>query len=109
MEEDDRGAILRELKKISKVLTLTNAAIIEEELIKIINTDSRKKMWVLMDSHRMPGDLAKETGVTVMTVSNFLRAAAKAGVIEYTQREPPCRILDYVPPSWIELTERTSV
>jgi hypothetical protein len=28
---------------------------------------------------------------------------AAAGFIKYSPREPPQRILDYVPPSWIDL------
>lgn len=105
MEENDKSAILRELKKISKILILANVAIIEKELSEIANTDARKKMWVLMDGKRMPKDLAEDTGVTNMAVSKFLRAATRAGFIEYVQREAPSRIWDYVPPSWIELLE----
>lgn len=94
---------LRELRKISKILVLANAPIIEKELSKIANSDARKKMWVLIDGKRMPKDLAKEAGVTQMAVSYFLNAAAAAEFIEYTQREPPRKILDYVPPTWIDL------
>jgi len=106
MEENDKNAMLRELKKISKVLTLANAKIIEEELSKVANTTARKKMWVLMDGRRMPKDLAEETGVTNMAVSIFLKAATSAELAEYTQREAPRRVLDYVPPSWLELLEK---
>jgi len=105
MDENEKGAILRELKKVSKILTLSNVTIIEEELSKIVNTDARKKIWVLMDGKKMPKDLAEETGVTIMAVSKFLKAATRAGLIEYVQREAPSRILDYVPPLWIELLE----
>lgn len=94
---------LRELRKISKILILANASIIEKELSKNANSDARKKMWVLIDGKRMPKDIAKEAGVTQMAVSYFLNAASAAEFIEYTQREPPRRIMDYVPPSWIDL------
>jgi len=95
--------VLRELRKISKILILANASIIEKELSKIANSNSRKKVWVLIDGERMPKDLAKEAGVTQMAVSYFLNAAASAEFIEYTKREPPRKILDYVPPAWIDL------
>lgn len=96
---------LRELRKISRILILANAASIGKELSKICTTNERKKMWVLMDGKRMPKDLAKETGVTAMSVSRFLAAGVAAGLIEYNRGEPPRRILDYVPPSWIELVK----
>jgi hypothetical protein len=98
-------ATLRELRKISRILILTNAVAVEKELSKIATTNERKKMWVLMDGKRMPKDLAKEIGVTAMAVSNFLAAGVAAELIEYNRGEPPRRMLDYVPPSWIELVK----
>lgn len=56
-----------------------------------------------MDGNRMPADIAQEAKVTAMTVSNFVNAGKAAELIEYKKGEPPKRILDYVPPSWIEL------
>jgi hypothetical protein len=100
---EDDGRTFWELKKISKILALANAPIIEKELAKIANSAKRKKMWVLLDGKRMPKEIAQEVGVTQMAVSYFLNAAAAAELIEYTQREPPRRLLDYVPPAWIDL------
>jgi hypothetical protein len=102
-------ASLRELRKISRILILANAASVEKELSKIATTNERKKMWVLMDGKKMPKDLAKETGVTIMTVSNFLAAGVAAELVEYNRGEPPRRILDYVPPNWIELVKLPAV
>ncbi len=96
---------LRELRKISRILILANATFVEKELSKIATTNDRKKMWVLMDGKRMPGDIAKETGVTAMAVSIFLNAGVAAELVEYQRGEPPRRILDYVPPGWIELVK----
>lgn len=96
---------LRELRKISRILILTNAASVEKELSKIATTNDRKKMWVLMDGKRMPADIAKESGVTAAAVSYFLNAGIAAELIEYNRGEPPRRILDYVPPAWIELVK----
>ena len=101
--EDKEGLILSELTKISKILTLANSKAIEEEIGKIAHSEARKKMWVLIDGKRMPKDIAKEAKVTAMAVSYFLEAASAAGFAHYAQREPPKKILDYVPPSWISL------
>ena len=96
--------VLRELQKISKILMLANAEIVENELSKIASTEDRKKMWVLIDGQRMPKEIADTVGVTPMAVSYFLSSAVTAGLIEYIQGTPPRRILDYVPPAWIEAT-----
>jgi len=101
--------ILNELRKISKLLVLSNAKVIEVELNKIASNDARKKMWVLIDGKKMPKDLAKETRVTAMAVSNFLNAALAGGLIEYAPRQPPIRALDYVPPSWLSLVKLPDV
>jgi len=94
---------LRELKLISKVLILTNAGAIERELSKIATTNDRKKMWVLIDGKRMPKEIADQAGVTQMAVSYFVNAGVVAELIEYVKGKPPRRILNYVPPEWINL------
>jgi len=97
--------MLRELRRISKILILTNASTIEKELSKIASSDDRKCMWICIDGKRMPKNIANEVGVTQIAVSYFLNAGVAAGLIEYVKGEPPRRILDYVPPVWIDLVE----
>jgi len=99
----DEDAVLKELKKISKILTLANSSIIENELAKIAGTNERKKMWLLLDGKRMPTDIAKEAGVSAMAVSYFLNTGKVAELINYERGKPPTRALDYIPPSWIDL------
>jgi DNA-binding MarR family transcriptional regulator len=94
--------VLRELQKISKLLILANASAIEKELSSLASTDERKKMWILMDGKKMPKDIAEQVGVTPMAVSYFISSAVAAGLVEYSQGTPPRRVLDYVPPAWIE-------
>lgn len=105
----ETNATLRELRKISRILILANASVIEKELSEIATSNVRKKIWVLIDGKRMAKDIAKEIGITQMAVSYFLSAAVAAELIEYTPRKPPRRILDYVPPSWIELVKLPTV
>ncbi len=94
---------LRELKKISKILLFSNAPIIEKEIAKIANSDSRKKMWVLMSGKLLQKDIAKAVGVTKAAVSYFVTACVAAELIDCERGEAPTRKLDYVPPSWINL------
>jgi len=106
MSGENNDLVLEELKKITKILLLTNADSIEAEIAKVANNDGRKKMWASMDGVKMPKELAAKAGVTSMTASNFLNAALVADLIEYTARQPPRRKLDYVPPSWLSLIEQ---
>lgn len=95
--------MLRELKKISKILLLSNAPAVEKELAKVATSTDRKRMWVLIDGNRMQKDIADAIRVTQAAVSYFLTAAQAADLIEYKRGEPPRRLLDYVPPAWVEL------
>ncbi|MCW4004983.1 MAG: LacI family DNA-binding transcriptional regulator [Candidatus Bathyarchaeota archaeon] len=95
--------VLNELRKISKILLLSNSAQIDNELEKVADNEARKKMWVLIDGKRMPKDFATEVGVSLMTVSRFLDSASAADLVAYTPKKPPVKTLDYVPPSWLNL------
>jgi hypothetical protein len=97
--------VLQELKNITKILTLGNAGVLESEIAKVANSNSRKKIWALMDGKRTTSDLVKETGMTLQGVLNFIYAAQAVDLVEYTQRQPPRRKFDYVPPAWIVLVE----
>lgn len=102
-KSNGESSVLLELKKMSKILILANSAIIEQELSKIANSDARKKMWVLIDGKRMQKAIADEVGVTQAAVSYFLTALAAAEFVEYNKGEPPRRILEYIPPAWIDI------
>jgi len=99
----DGDAVLEELKRISKILTLAHGESLEKELSKIATTDERKKMWVFIDGVKLSKDIAKDVGVTVRSVNGFLSVCEKAGLIENPWGKPPKRKIDYVPAKWVEL------
>jgi len=103
----DSDATLRELKTISKILLLSNSQAVKKEIEKITNSVARKKMWVLTDGTHMPKTIADEAKVTQAAVSYFLTVGVAAGLIQYNRGEPPKRIIDYVPPEWVELIQGT--
>lgn len=96
---------LVQLKKISKILILANAKAIESELSKYATTDERKKIWVLIDGQTMSKDIAQSIGITKRGVDKFLKTLEIAELIENPRGEAPKRLLDYVPPSWLELVK----
>ena len=103
---DKKDPILTELKKISKLLTLAHGDALEKELEKIANTEKRKVMWVLIDGTRMTKEIAEFIGVTERGVNKFLRELSLAEFAENPRGKPPRRLIDYVPPSWINLLEK---
>jgi len=94
---------LFELRKISKILILANAEKIERELLKYATTDDRKKVWILIDGQRMTNDIAKMIGVKRRAVDTFLKFLENAELVENPRGKPPKKIINYVPPTWLEL------
>jgi len=102
MSQED---VLRELRKITKVLTLSNSSTIEKELSKVASSKERKQMWAYLNGKRMPKDIADAVKITPQAVSLFLNAGVALELVEYQRGRPPRRILDYVPPEWLSLVE----
>jgi DNA-binding MarR family transcriptional regulator len=96
---------LAELKKISRILALVNAKAIETELLKYATTKDRKKVWVLINGQRGSREIAELIGITKRGVNKILKVFETATLIENLKKQPPKRLLDYVPPSWIKLVK----
>ena len=97
---------LKELQKITKILTLAHAEALEKEISKYATTDVRKKIWVLINGTNMPKDMVRLIGkVKVRAIETFLDELEEAQFIENPKRKPPRKLIDYVPPAWIELLE----
>jgi DNA-binding transcriptional regulator GbsR (MarR family) len=96
---------LAELKKISKILTLVNAEILEKELAKYVSTPERKKAWVLIDGQRLPDEIINSSGMKQAALYNFLKLLSNANLIETPHGKAPKKKLDYVPASWLELLQ----
>jgi len=94
---------LEELKKISKILTLVNAKALEIELSKYATTDERKKAWILIDGNTLPEEIGEKAGMKLRTIQEFLKILADATLIENFRGNPPRRLIEYVPPPWLEL------
>jgi hypothetical protein len=97
--------VILELRKINRVLTLSNAERIEEELSKIATTSERKKIWVMINGDRSQDDIANALGVARRTVNIFVGVLATADLVDAQRGKPPRRILNYVPPSWLDLVQ----
>jgi len=106
MSREIEKMILEELKTLSKTITIIFGDRIEKELSKIATTNERKIIWVLIDGRRMSKEIAKMLGITEQAVNTFLRSLAQSGFAENPRGKPPKRIINYVPPSWLELFEK---
>lgn len=96
---------LREIKKLSKILTISNGEVLEKELSKYATTPDRKKIWVLIDGKNQTKEIMQLTGAAKRTVDAFLQTLENATLIERERNKPPKRILDYVPPRWLDLVQ----
>ncbi len=96
--------ILNELKKISKILTISNGKSLETELAKYANTKERKITWVLINGKRKTDEIAKIVGQTKRSVDLFLDVLEDAELLdERKYGVPPRRKLEFIPEEWIVL------
>lgn len=100
--------ILKELKKISRIMTLSNGSIIEKELEKYATSEDRKKIWVLIDGTKQSDDIAKIIGKTKRAVDIFLQTLEGVSLVERPYNKPPTRSMEYVPASWAALLENSN-
>jgi hypothetical protein len=100
--------ILKELRKISKIITVSNGPAIEKELEKYATSPDRKKIWGLIDGNRQADDIVKISGLTQAPVYKFLKILEDSGLIERQRGKPPKRTLDYVPAEWVDLIQSDS-
>lgn len=96
---------LNELRKISKILTLANAPVLEKELEKYATTPERKKAWVLINGERTPDELITGSGMKQAAVYKFLKLLSDADLVETPHGDPPKKKLEFVPASWLDLFE----
>lgn len=100
---------LKELRKISKIITISNGSALETELAKYVTSSERKIIWALLDGKNHPEDIAKIINKTKSAVDIFLRILEKAELIEERKYGvPPVRMLDYIPSDWIQLLPKTT-
>ena len=97
--------VLAELQRISKILLVSNAEVIERELSKIATTDERKRIWVMIDGNRKQEEIAQLLHLARRTVNIFVGILTAANLVQAPRGEPPRRILDYVPPTWLDLVK----
>lgn len=101
--------ILKELKKISKIITLSSGPALEKELTKYATTNERKIIWILIDGKNSVEDIAKIICKTKSAVDIFLKILERVELIEGRKYGvPPTRNLDYVPSDWIQLIPKQS-
>src|SRR4029077_11133551 len=109
MLDDDEGVtnreILGELRRISKLITLSNAERLEQELSRIATTEERRRIWVKINGERSQDLMAKELGINRRTVNRFVVVLEAADLVETIRGGPPKRIVNYVPPGWVDLIE----
>lgn len=95
--------ILSELRNIKAILAFSNSNIIEKRLSEMIKTKARKLMWIYCDGTRTQTQIAELAGVSQQAVSYFLSEAKLAGIVDYSPGKEPFKVLDYVPPIWLDL------
>lgn len=100
-------AMLKELRKMNRLITLANGEKIEQELGKFATSDERRMIWVLIDGRRQSPEIAQIIKKTKSAVDKFLQTLESAGLVEErVYGKPPVRAIEYVPASWVDLVSK---
>ena len=94
---------LEELKKITRLLTFAHSDKILLELEKVATTPQRKMIWALLDSKLMSNEIAEKIKISTRAVNIFLDKTEELGLARNPRNKPPYRLIDYIPPDWLEL------
>ena len=95
--------IINVLKNISKVLILSNSEKIKVELEKIATNDERKIIWVLINGKNDNKIISERARITERSVRRIIKLFEEAELVDNPRGKPARRLLNYVPPDWIEL------
>jgi hypothetical protein len=86
---------------------MINAEALEKVIAKHASTDERKMIWVLIDGTRLPKDMvAIISNIKKRAIELFLEELERAQLITNPTRKPAEKLVDYVPPDWVDLLEK---
>ena len=91
-ENNEQVRLLRELTTYTK---LANYESIRSRLIKILNSDDKKRVFEATDGKNSVRDIQSATGVTKATVSDWWNEWQKEGIVEESKktRGRRCKVL----------------
>jgi DNA-binding transcriptional ArsR family regulator len=96
--------ILNELRKMNKILALSNGSKLELEIAKYATTAERKMIWGLIDGEMQAPQIASRINKTKRSVDHFLQILEDAELLEKRKYgRPPKRTIEFVPAQWTEL------
>ena len=95
--------IVHELQGIKRILILHNIETIDAYLNEVVNSASKRIMWMNIDGVNNQGEIASASGVLQPAVSKFLKVLKAAVLVEYDSKTQPRKIIDHTPANWLEL------
>ena len=92
-----------DLKNISKLLTFAHSEKIKAELEEIATNDERKMIWVLIDGTKVNKIIVERVNIMKRSVRRNIKVFEEAGLVLNPRGKPASRLLNNIPPYWIEL------
>ena len=86
--------MLDEITKIRQLIEILARDKLKDEIERIATTESRKKMWNLIDGLKSTSDLAEEVGISQRAVQMFIKDLQEVDLIEVEKRGYPKRKFD---------------
>ena len=91
--EETLEALLEEFIVVRRLLQFMAQDQLRKRMENVISTDSRKKMWDLMDGNLSTTEIAKKTNVSQRAVQLFIKDLEKLELVEMKKRGYPAKTL----------------
>lgn len=100
MPDDTMRNIQDEVEQIRSLLEIIAEDAIRSKLGVIATTRNRKRLWTLIDGKKSTSDLAKDVGIDIRSVQQFVSELVDRGLVNVVRRGHPRRRYEIVPKEW---------
>ena len=106
MEDSQYAELLKEIRLVRQILEIQARPQLVKVIETVASTPERKELWRLSKGDMDYKQMAKQIGVTVQSVYNFINDGQEKGVMEMEKRGFPKRRIDYIPLGWKKFKPR---
>jgi DNA-binding transcriptional ArsR family regulator len=92
--------VYNELVNVRYLLEIAIRGELKKEIERVVTTDERRKIYVLLDGFSSTEQIAQKAGVSQRSVQLLVKELVDAGLVVIEKRGYPKRVFDYIPSEW---------
>ena len=92
--------VYNELVNVRHLLEIAIRGELKKEIERVVTTDERRRIYVLLDGFSSTEQIAQRAGVSQRSVQLLVKELVDAGLVVMERRGYPKRVFDYIPSEW---------